>query len=122
METLLPMTDISDNKLTHDNKDEFIVWVWNQFWERSQSISEEHFNILLTSNIDAWIAEYWNWSYCYSMILDQIKEQKKMEKNMEKANIKEKMRPTDKNRKRELLASMYEKKFKKENKKYKKKF
>ena len=46
MENLLPMNDISDNKLTHENKDEFIVWVWNQFWERSQNISEEHFNIL----------------------------------------------------------------------------
>jgi len=122
METLLPMTDISDNKLTHDNKDEFIVWVWNQFWERSQSISEEHFNILLTSNIDTWIGEYWTWGYCYSMILDQIKEQKKMELDNEIANTKEKMRPTDKNKKRELLASMYENKFKKENKKYKKKF
>ena len=51
MDNLLPMNEISDNKLTHENKDEFIVWVWNQFWERSQNISEEHFNILLTSNI-----------------------------------------------------------------------
>ena len=56
MDNLLPMNEISDNKLTHENKDEFIVWVWNQFWERSQNISEEHFNILLTSNIDTWIS------------------------------------------------------------------
>ena len=118
MENLLPMNDISDNKLTHENKDEFIVWVWNQFWERSRNISEEHFNILLTSNIDTWISEYMNWGYCYNLILDQIKEQTKMEKEMEEINEKERVRPTDIKKRRELLASMYENKFKKENKKY----
>ena len=55
-----------------------------------------------------------NWGYCYNLILDQIKEQKKMEKEMEETNEKERIRPTDINRRRELMASMYEIKFKKE--------
>ena len=110
------MDTIEDTQLTHDNKDDFIVWAWQIYWDKPHpGIEEEVFSNLLMSELDNWISHYYSWGYCYNAVLDELNNQKQMEKDSEERNI----RPKDIDRKRELFARKLEEKFKKEKKKYK---
>lgn len=111
--------------LTEKNKDDFLVWCLTKLWETNLKIDDEFLNYYMELKLKEWVENNHPWLYCYICVMDEFKgQQKKEEEERKRKEIekkkkeKEEMRPTDINKRRELMASMYEKKFKKVNKKY----
>ncbi|RZD41272.1 MAG: hypothetical protein CXT73_05240 [Methanobacteriota archaeon] len=123
MNTLPESEDPELMVLTTENRNEFLVWVLTQLWEKNLHVDDEFLNYYMELKIEDWVNNSYTWVYCYTCVIDELELQKKNEEKKLKQKEKEKIRPTDIQKRRELFASKYENKFntskfkKKKNKK-----
>ena len=119
MNTLPESEDPELIVLTTENKDEFLVWVLTQLWEKNLHVEDEFLNYYMELKVQDWVDNSYTWVYCYTCVIDELKSQKKSEKEEKEKREKEKIRPTDIQKRRELFAKKFENKF--NNSKFKKK-
>jgi len=94
---------MEDYTLTEENQYDFMIWCVDQI---PKSIEKETFIELMRARLPNHLFD--RWEYIKGALIDAMTQQKKLEKK----NKEERMKPTDPVKRRELLASICENRFK----------